>query len=41
VTKQQGAIFYNGDLITYTLPTKLLNQQKDLIYSNGGTEIYR
>lgn len=41
VTKNQAAIFYNGDLITYTLPKKLLNQQKNLIYSNGGTEIYR
>jgi uncharacterized membrane protein len=41
VTKNQAGIFYNGDLITYTYPTKLLNQEKNLIYSNGGTEIYK
>jgi uncharacterized membrane protein len=41
VTKGQASIFYNGDLITYSYPIKLLNQEKNLIYSNGGTEIYK
>ncbi len=41
VTTNQAAIFYNGDLISYTFPTNMLNQQKNLIYSNGGSEIYK
>jgi len=41
VTKNQAALSYDGNMITYDYPTQFLNQQKDLIYDNGGTEIYR
>lgn len=41
VHQKQAAIFYNGDLINYTYPTQFLNQNKNLIYSNGGAEIYK
>ncbi len=41
VTKRQSTVAYNGDLITYSYPTALLDQQKNLLYSNGATEIYR
>jgi hypothetical protein len=41
VMQNQATVSYNGNLITYTYPTQFLNQQKNLVYSNGGTEIYR
>jgi len=41
VHNNQATITYNGDLVTYTYPTQFLNQQKNLIYSNGGVDIYR
>ena len=31
----------NGDLIEYRYPTGVLNQNKDLVYDNGGTVIYK
>ncbi len=31
----------NGDLITYRYPMGVLKQNKDLVYDNGGTEIYK
>jgi uncharacterized membrane protein len=39
--KHEANIFYNGDTITYEYPVEFLDQQKNLIYSNGGSEIYR
>jgi len=33
--------FYDGDLITYFYPTDFLFTTKDLVYNNGGTEIYK
>jgi uncharacterized membrane protein/glycosyltransferase involved in cell wall biosynthesis len=41
VKEQQSTVVYNGDLITYAYPVQFLDQQKNLIYSNGGAEIYR
>lgn len=40
-TKGQVTVTYNGDSLTYTYPIQFLNQQKNLIYNNGGAEIYR
>jgi uncharacterized membrane protein len=41
VNNHQATTSYNGDLITYTYPVQFLNQQKNLIYSNGGAEVYK
>jgi hypothetical protein len=32
---------YDGDLLEYRYPTKLLNDNKDLVYNNGGSLIYK
>jgi uncharacterized membrane protein len=40
-TKGQVTVPYNGNLITYKYPLKFLDQTKNLIYSNGGAEVYR
>jgi hypothetical protein len=41
INQDVATISYNNDLLTYTYPTQFLNQQKNLIYSNGGSEVYR
>lgn len=41
VTKQQTSVFYNGEIITYQYPLQFLNQNKNLIYNNGGARVYR
>jgi uncharacterized membrane protein len=33
--------FYDGDTITYNYPTGFLRASKNLVYNNGGTEIYK
>ena len=33
--------FYDGDLLTYVYPTGILQASKNLVYNNGGTEIYK
>lgn len=33
--------FYNGDLITYRYPAGFFQVSKNLVYNNGGTEIYK
>jgi uncharacterized membrane protein len=33
--------FYDGDLLTYKYPTGFLRASKNLVYNNGGAEIYK
>jgi energy-converting hydrogenase Eha subunit A len=33
--------FYDGDTITYSYPTGFLRASKNLVYNNGGAEIYK
>jgi uncharacterized membrane protein len=39
--KGEATLSYQGDLVTYHYPIFALRQSKDLIYSNGSSEIYR
>jgi uncharacterized membrane protein len=39
--KKQVFISYDGDTLTYKYPVQFLNSNKNLIYSNGGSEIYQ
>ena len=41
VKNRKNTIFYKGDLITYDYPVEFLNENKNLIYSNGGSEIFK
>lgn len=41
VVKQQTTLSYNGDMITYQYPLQTLSQDKNLVYSNGSTEVYK
>lgn len=41
IKKQKGTITYNGDNIDYDYPIDFLDDNKDLIYNNGGSRIYR
>jgi uncharacterized membrane protein len=34
-------LFYDGDLLSYAYPAGLLQAAKNLVYNNGGAEIYR
>ncbi len=40
-TKDQVTVDFSGNLITYKYPKQFLNQNKNLIYNDGGTEIYK
>jgi uncharacterized membrane protein len=37
----QSTVPVNGDLVTYQYPVNFLDDNKDLIYSNGGARVYR
>lgn len=39
--KSQAFFTYNADIITYNYPMDFLDDNKDLIYNNGGSKIYR
>lgn len=41
VTKQQATAYFNGSLITYKYPLDFLDSNKDLIYNNGGSRVYK
>ncbi|HSE61327.1 MAG TPA: DUF2206 domain-containing protein [Candidatus Saccharimonadales bacterium] len=41
VHKGQATITYNSDLVTYAFPRDFLQQNKNLVYSNGDAEFYR
>ena len=36
-----GGDFYDGDLVTYAYPVGLLQTTKNLVYNDGGAEIYK
>lgn len=38
---KQAFISFSGNTIPYNYPIQFLNANKDLIYSNGGSEVYR
>jgi len=40
-TRQKSAVFYKGNLFTYTYPVHFLADNKDVIYDNRQTAIYR
>jgi hypothetical protein len=37
----QATAFYAGDLIIYVYPIKFLEDNKNLVYNDGGAEIFR
>ncbi len=37
----RASLFYDGDLITYVYPIGFLRVSKNLVYNDGGAEIYR
>lgn len=39
--KQQATVVYNGDLINYTYPIEFVEKNKNLLYDNGGSRVYR
>ena len=41
VNKSQANMTYEGTLISYNLPIQFLDQQKDLIYNDGDSRVYR
>jgi uncharacterized membrane protein len=41
VIKHEASVSHNGDVIKYHYSNQQLSGSKDLIYSNGGTEIYK
>jgi uncharacterized membrane protein len=41
IHKNQATITYNSDLVTYDYPKGFLQNNKNLVYSNGSAEIYR
>ena len=41
VRKQLATVSIDGDLVTYHYPLKFLDANKDLIYDNGGSRVYR
>jgi uncharacterized membrane protein len=41
VVEHIASEFYDGDRIAYTYPTQFLDENKNLVYNNGGSRIYR
>ena len=41
VTKLQASVSYNDSNFTYIYPISFLDDNKDLLYTNGGSRIYR
>ncbi len=41
VQKGQAAISYDGDIVLYRYPVGLLDQQKDLVYSSNGAQVFK
>ena len=37
----EATTFYDGDILTYIYPMAFLQDNKNLVYNNGGAEIYR
>lgn len=40
-TKQQATAYYNGALISYKYPMQFLDDNKNLLYDNGGSKVYK
>ena len=38
---QKDILFYKGDLLIYNYPMNFLNDNKNLVYNNGGSKIYK
>jgi uncharacterized membrane protein len=41
IRERQATLTQNGDLITYRYPLRFLEDNKNLVYDNGGDEIFR
>jgi uncharacterized membrane protein len=41
IHKGQASVFYEGNLIAYAYPVGILQASKNLVYDDGGAEIYR
>lgn len=41
IGRQNSTILWNADLVVYKYPISFLDDQKDLIYSNGSASVYR
>ncbi len=41
VVKDQATVSYQGNTLTYNYPVKFLDDNKSLIYNNGGAKVYR
>jgi uncharacterized membrane protein len=41
VVKHEMIKYYNGEFILYSYPTNFITDNKNLIYSNGGSQIYK
>jgi len=41
VKNRKNTIFYKGNLITYDYSVEFLNENKNLIYNNGGSEVFK
>jgi hypothetical protein len=37
----QAAVYYDGEVISYIYPIALLRTTKNLVYNNGGAQIYK
>jgi uncharacterized membrane protein len=40
VTQDRATVIFNADQVTYQYPTQFLRDNKNLIYSNGGSQVY-
>ncbi len=38
---RQAFVSFSGNTVTYNYPVQFLNDNKDLIYNNGGSDVYR
>ncbi len=41
VTKNQATVSFNGNTLTYNYPVKFLDDNKNLLYDNGGSRVYK
>jgi len=41
VHSDRAAAYVDGDVIDYRYPFKVLDQNKNLVFNNGSTEIYK
>jgi len=41
VLNDRATVIYNADQVNYAYPTQFLQTNKDLIYNNGGSQVYR